>query len=93
MPGVCEIVCAARHKRFLATHLFGEVRLRTVLTGSFRNVGSAEASGERTRPRPAAAGASRRKTVFGETSNTTRGDAYAPQTYPETVASQCAFRK
>jgi len=36
---------------------------------------------------------SRRKTVFGETPNTTRGDAYAPQTYPETVASQCAFRK
>ena len=36
-------------------------------------------SGERTRPRPAAAGASRRKTVFGETPNTTREDAYAPQ--------------
>ena len=34
-----------------------------------------------------------RKTLFGETPNTTRGDAYAPQTYPETVASQCAFRK
>ena len=26
--------------------------------------------------------ASRRKTLFGETPNTTRGDAYAPQTYP-----------
>ena len=37
--------------------------------------------------------ASRRKTLFGETPNTTRGDAYAPQTYPENVASQCAFRK
>jgi hypothetical protein len=92
MPGVCEIVCAARHKRFLATHLFGEVRVRTVLTGSFRNVGSAEASGERTRPRVQFP-ASRRKTVFGETPNTTRGHAYAPQTYPETVASQCGFRK
>ena len=48
------------------------------LIGSFRIVGSAEASGERTRPRvhfPA----SRRKTLFGETPNTTRGDAYAPQ--------------
>ena len=59
-------------------------------------LGSAEVSGERTRPRPAlpaAAGASRRKTLFGETPNNTRGDAYAPQTYPETVASQCVFRK
>jgi hypothetical protein len=27
MPGVCEIVCAARHKRFLATHLFGRYAL------------------------------------------------------------------
>ena len=34
-----------------------------------------------------------RKTLFGETPNTTRGDAYAPQTYPETVASQCANPK
>jgi hypothetical protein len=43
---------------------------------AFRNVGSAEASGERTRPRVQFP-ASRRKTLFGETPNTTRGDAYA----------------
>ena len=35
--------------------------------------------GERTRPRVQFP-ASRRKTLFGETPNTTRGDAYAPQT-------------
>jgi hypothetical protein len=36
-------------------------------------------SGERTRPR-ARFPASRRKTLFGETPNTTREDAYAPRT-------------
>ena len=36
-------------------------------------------SGERTRPRVQFP-ASRRKTLFGETPNNTRGDAYAPQT-------------
>ena len=40
---------------------------------------SAEASGERTRPRVQFP-ASRRKTLVGETPNTTRGDAYAPGT-------------
>jgi hypothetical protein len=37
-------------------------------------------SGERTRPRVQFP-ASRRKTLFGETPNNTRGDAYAPQSY------------
>jgi hypothetical protein len=37
--------------------------------------------GERTRPRVQFP-ASRRKTLFGETPNTTRGDAYAPRTCP-----------
>jgi hypothetical protein len=36
--------------------------------------------------------AARRKTLFGETPNTTRGGAYAPQTYPEAVALQRAWR-
>ena len=40
------------------------------------------ASGERTRPRVQLP-ASRRKTLFGGTPNTTRGDAYVPQTYPK----------
>ena len=47
--------------------------------------------GSALRPRRAVSGASRRKTLFGETPNTTRGDAYAPRSYSETVASQCAF--
>ena len=38
-----------------------------------------EPLGERKRPRRAAAGASRRKTPFGGTPNSTRGDAYAPR--------------
>ena len=36
-----------------------------------------------------------RKTLFGETPNTTREDAYAPQTYPEPGVSSClqGFRR
>jgi hypothetical protein len=45
---------------------------------AFRNVGSAEASGERTRPRVQFP-ASRRKTLFGETPNTTRGTRMLPR--------------
>ena len=44
--------------------------------------------GERTRPRPAAAGASRRKTLFGETPNTTRKDAYAPRSFRKSTIGQ-----
>jgi hypothetical protein len=66
-------------------------RRRAVLIGSFRNLSRAEASGERTRPRVKFP-ASRGKTLFGETPNSTRGDAYAPRTYRKPWP-QCRFRK
>jgi hypothetical protein len=56
--------------------------VRTVLIGSFRNVGSVEASGERTRPRVQLP-ASRRKTLFCETPNTTRGTRMLPRPTPK----------
>ena len=50
-----------------------------------------DGSGERTRPRRVLACNFRRlagKDLFGETPNTTREDAYAPQTFPSISASR-----
>ena len=47
-------------------------------------------AGERTRPRVQFP-ASRRKTLFGETPNTTREDAYAPQTLGAAAISEIYF--
>jgi hypothetical protein len=50
-----------------------------------------EMSGEHTRPRSAAAGASHGKTVFGETPNTTSVDACAPRNIDLTSGSADVF--
>ena len=56
----------------------------------FRKWPQMRESEERTRPRVQFP-ASRRKTVFGETPNTTRGDAYAPQSSDRTESVSRPF--
>jgi hypothetical protein len=58
---------------------WGLKHLSEIISGKRRGATVSGRSGERTRPRlqfPA----SRRKTLFSETPNTTREDAYAPRT-------------
>jgi hypothetical protein len=91
----CAAFCLRRAARTLQSRCKAPIIVvtpRAVLKEGFRNVRRAEAFGERMRPRPAAAGASCRKTVFDGTPNTTRGTRMLPGP-TENRRPQCDFRK